>query len=152
MRNQQRGVATPPPKLSPNQSLIRCVTLLYTQRHMQGAYPLYNSAMTVEITELDAHEQPSEELKAQWKSYSKTEQKDLIDSGEIDDLECAEKTAEFCLAGTIPAERLNTSFKHITPPGSTPVQVDKDAPIYYHPLLPGQFSHTQVLIQTRNTI
>ncbi|KAK0616566.1 oxidoreductase [Immersiella caudata] len=93
--------------------------------------------MTVEIKELDAHEQPSEELKAKWKSYSKTDQQELIDSGEINDLESPEKRAEFVLAGTIPAERLNTSFKAITPPGSTPVQVDKDVPIYFHPLLPG---------------
>jgi hypothetical protein len=98
--------------------------------------------MIADIKELDAHEQPSEELKAKWKAYSKTEQKELIESEEIDDLECAEKTGEFCLAGSIPAERLHTSFKHITPPGSTPFQVEKDAPIYYHPLLPGEFSHT----------
>ncbi|KAK0707394.1 hypothetical protein B0H67DRAFT_602725 [Lasiosphaeris hirsuta] len=93
--------------------------------------------MTVDIKDLDAHEQPSDELKAKWKVYSKTEQKDLIDGGDIDDLESLDKVAEFCLAGTIPAERLNTSFKNIYPADSTPLQVEKDAPIYYHPLLPG---------------
>jgi len=93
--------------------------------------------MLVDIKDLDAHEQPSDELRGKWKSYSKTEQKDLIESGDIDDLDSAAEAKEFCLAGTISAERLNTSFKHITPPGSTPVVVEKDAPIYYHPLLPG---------------
>jgi hypothetical protein len=92
--------------------------------------------MLVDIKDLDAHEQPSDELRGKWKSYSKAEQKDLIESGDIDDLDSAAKANEFCLAGTISAERLNTSFKHITP-GSTPVVVEKDAPIYYHPLLPG---------------
>ncbi len=96
--------------------------------------------MTVDIKELDAHEQPSEELKAKWKAHSKTEQRELVSSGDIDDLESAEKVAEFCLAGTIPIEALNSAFKHICPASSTPPTVDKDAPIYYHPLLPGESS------------
>lgn len=94
--------------------------------------------MTVDIKELDAHEQPSDELKAKWKNYSRTEQQDLADNGDIDDLDSQEKIAEFCLAGTIPAERLNASFRHVYPAEATPFQVDKDAPIYYHPLLPGE--------------
>lgn len=94
--------------------------------------------MTVDIRDLDAHEQPSDELKARWKAYSRAEQRELIGSRDIDDLSSPEKIAEFCLAGTIPAERLNTAFRHIYPANATSFQVDEDAPIYYHPLLPGQ--------------
>ncbi|KAK1836715.1 alpha-ketoglutarate-dependent dioxygenase abh1 [Podospora conica] len=93
--------------------------------------------MTVDIKDLDAHEQPSEELRVQWKTHSKADQQVLIDSGDIDDLESPEKAAEFCLAGTIPADQLNTAFKHVTPPDAAPVVVEKEAPIYFHPLLPG---------------
>ncbi len=96
--------------------------------------------MTVDIKDLDAHEQPSDELKAQWKAYSKTDQKDLLNSGDIDDLESTVKAAEFCTAGSIPVERLNSAFQHICPPESTP-SADKDAMIYYHPLLPGKQTH-----------
>jgi len=100
--------------------------------------------MTAEITELDAHEQPSDELRAKWKGYAKADQKDLIEnvSRDIDDLTLAEKAAEFCLAGTIPAEQLNRSFSHLCPSDAS-VTVEQDAPIYYHPILPGNYTLTQ---------
>ena len=99
--------------------------------------------MTVDIKDLDAHEQPSEELRARWKTHSKTDQQHLIDSGDIDDLESPAKVAEFCLAGTILAERLSAAFKHVSPSDTTPVEVEKDAPIYFHPLLPGPYHPCQ---------
>ncbi|KAM7218127.1 alpha-ketoglutarate-dependent dioxygenase abh1 [Rhypophila decipiens] len=92
--------------------------------------------MGAEITELDAHEQPSDELRAKWKSYAKADQKDLINNRDIDDLTVPEKAAEFVVAGSIPAEQLNQAFSHICP-SDAPIKVDKDAPIYYHPILPG---------------
>ena len=42
--------------------------------------------MTADIAALDAHEQPSEALKAIWKGYSRAEQAKIIESGEIDDM------------------------------------------------------------------
>ena len=95
--------------------------------------------MGVDITELDAHEQPSEELKAQWKAYSKTDQKELLAGADIDDLASSESRKEFQVAGTVPAERLNNSFKHLLEGSGLDVQVHDDAPIYFHPLLPGRF-------------
>lgn len=94
--------------------------------------------MTPEITQLDAHEQPSDELRAKWKEYAKADQKDIINNAkrEIDDLTLPEIAGEFAVAGAIPAEQLNRSFSHICP-SDAPIQVDKDAPIYYHPILPG---------------
>jgi hypothetical protein len=93
--------------------------------------------MTADIKELDAHEQPPDELKAKWKSFSRIDQKDLVDSRDIDDLQSAESAAEFSLAGTIPVETLNRSFRHVCPGNTPEFQASKDAPIYYHPLLPG---------------
>ncbi|KAK4196849.1 hypothetical protein QBC40DRAFT_286563 [Triangularia verruculosa] len=93
--------------------------------------------MTVDIKELDAHEQPSDQLRAKWKGFSRTEQKDLLEGNDIDDLLSLEKAAEFVVAATIPAETLNQSFKHVCPPGSPEITVDNDVPVYYHPLLPG---------------
>ncbi|KAK3333032.1 hypothetical protein B0T19DRAFT_416989 [Cercophora scortea] len=93
--------------------------------------------MTTDITELDAHEQPSDEMRAQWKLHSKADQQELIDSGYIDDLSSPEKAAEFCIAGTIPVETLNSSFQHLYANESDAFKAEKDAPIYYHPLLPG---------------
>lgn len=92
--------------------------------------------MTVDITSLDAHEQPSDELRAKWKAYSKTEAADLS-RHDIDDLRSVEKTAEFMLAGNIPADQLKTSFSHLSPCIASSLELE-DAPIYYHPLLPGK--------------
>ena len=91
----------------------------------------------LDINHLDAHEQPSDELRAKWKAFSKAEPKDLLNSRVIDDLQDSEIAAEFCLAGTIPVETLNRSFREICPSDAPEFQSTKDAPIYYHPLLPG---------------
>ncbi|KAK3361727.1 hypothetical protein B0T24DRAFT_599427 [Lasiosphaeria ovina] len=93
---------------------------------------------TADIKELDAHEQPSDALRAEWKSFAKADQKELINSGDIDDLGSPEKAAKFCLAGTIPAQRLNSAFSHVCSSDSPALQADKDAPIYFHPILPGK--------------
>ncbi|KAJ4305996.1 hypothetical protein N0V88_000787 [Collariella sp. IMI 366227] len=92
--------------------------------------------MTGDIKHLDAHEQPSDELRAKWKGFSRAEPKDLFSGRDIDDLHNPESAAEFCIAGTIPVDTLNRSFQHICPANTPEFQATKDAPIYYHPLLP----------------
>ncbi|KAK4234333.1 hypothetical protein C8A03DRAFT_37898 [Achaetomium macrosporum] len=94
--------------------------------------------MTVDIKHLDAHEQPSDELRAKWKAFSKAEPKDLLNSRDIDDLQNLESAAEFRHAGTIPVDILNSSFRHICPNDPPGFKATKDCPIYYHPLLPGK--------------
>lgn len=94
--------------------------------------------MTQDIKDLDAHEQPSDELRAKWKAFSRAEPKDLLNSPEIDDLQNLERAAEFRLAATIPVETLNRAFQHIRPGATPEFQATQDAPIYYHPLLPGK--------------
>ncbi|KAI6446112.1 hypothetical protein MCOR22_003947 [Pyricularia oryzae] len=90
--------------------------------------------MTVNLTELDAHEQPSDQMRAIWKSYSRADKEELLLNGAIDDLEKPEKAAEFVVAGTVPAATLTKGFAFL---GSGFDAAASDAPIYYHPLLPG---------------
>lgn len=94
--------------------------------------------MTVDIKHLDAHEQPSDELRAKWKGFSRTEPKDLREE-DIDDLQNPKSAAEFCKAGTIPVDTLNRSFRHICSEETPEFQATEDAQIYYHPLLPGMY-------------
>jgi hypothetical protein len=92
--------------------------------------------MTADITELDAHEQPSDEMRAEWKSFAKAEQKDILKRDNIDDLNIPEKAAQFVVAGKISVDKLQASFDSLQPGISSTLDL-KDAPIYYHPLLPG---------------
>jgi hypothetical protein len=95
--------------------------------------------MTVDLSSLDAHEQPSEELKGTWKAYSRTDHSAFAEHPDIDDLSVTEKAKEFCPAGHIPSEQLIDAFRRIEGENWTPDQVVHDAPIYFHPLLPGPF-------------
>lgn len=100
--------------------------------------------MTADITTLDAHEQPSDEMRAKWKGYSKSDQKDLFNSKDIDDLRVPEKAAQFVVAGKIPVEQLQSSFDHLQPGISSTLDL-QDAPIYYHPLLPGEYTYAYMI-------
>ncbi|EGS19701.1 uncharacterized protein CTHT_0041830 [Thermochaetoides thermophila DSM 1495] len=94
--------------------------------------------MTVSIKELDAHEPPSDELKACWKAFSRADIKDLLKNGNLDDLQDPKHAAEFCLAGTVSAETLNKAIRHLSLDNHDPeLHITQDAPIYYHPILPG---------------
>jgi len=97
--------------------------------------------MTVNLTTLDAHEQPNPELKGTWKTYSRTEHADFINHPDIDDLSVPEKAAEFQLAGSIPTETLFTAFRSLEGNDWQPSPDITDAPIYFHPLLPGTTPH-----------
>lgn len=96
--------------------------------------------MTVDLTTLDAHEQPSDHMRAIWKGYSKAENHHLLMGGDIDDLAIPEKLAEFDRAGCISVENLRAAFSRLTEGASSAVQPDlpgHDAVIYRHPLVPG---------------
>ncbi|KAK8120641.1 Alkylated DNA repair protein AlkB [Apiospora kogelbergensis] len=92
--------------------------------------------MTVNLTTLDAHEQPNPELKGTWKTYSRTEHADFVNHPDIDDLSIPEKAAEFQLAGSIPTETLLTAFRSLEGNDWQPSSDITNAPIYFHPLLP----------------
>ncbi|KAL7622481.1 hypothetical protein AAE478_007987 [Parahypoxylon ruwenzoriense] len=94
--------------------------------------------MTLDLTTLDAHEQPDDELKATWKRYSRTDHGDFISHADIDELDPgANGRGAFKLAGHIPSERLANSFSQLEGEGWDQGQALQDAPIYFHPLLPG---------------
>lgn len=93
--------------------------------------------MAVDLSTLDAHEQPSDHMRAIWKAYSKTDDKDLLKSADIDDLSIPEKLANFDVAGTIPAETMLAAFSHLTGDDTSMLPPEEDAAIYHHPLLPG---------------
>ncbi|KAH7028022.1 uncharacterized protein B0I36DRAFT_247570 [Microdochium trichocladiopsis] len=90
--------------------------------------------MTLDLTTLDAHEQPSDELKKTWKSYSRTEHAALRHHPDIDDVRTSD---EFLLKTHIPAEVLKASFKALQGESFDESQEVRDAPVYYHPILPG---------------
>lgn len=94
--------------------------------------------MTVDLTTLDAHEQPSDHLRKIWKGYSRTDNASIVTGGGIDDLSVPEKLAEFQKAGSIPAEKVRTALSRLAEDDPSIAQVREDAVIYHHPLIPGE--------------
>lgn len=93
--------------------------------------------MTVNLQDLDAHEQPSDQLRATWKSYYRSDHGAFVDHPDVDDFHIPEKAAELHRSGVIPAEKLALAFRQIEGPDWNPNQELSDAPIYFHPLMPG---------------
>lgn len=93
--------------------------------------------MTIDLTTLDAHEQPSDELRGKWKGYSRTDHTKFINHPDIDEAYDSKDNGSFKLAGHIPSDKLFESFKHLEGPNWQPDQEIQDVPIYFHPLLPG---------------
>jgi hypothetical protein len=91
-----------------------------------------------EVHDLDAHEQPSDGMRAAWKSFSKADHVQLLSNPDIDDPRSPDQASEFRQAGTIHASVLREAFSHIQADGVLGEQTLQDAPIYFHPLLPGQ--------------
>ncbi|GAP89419.2 putative alkylated DNA repair protein [Rosellinia necatrix] len=93
--------------------------------------------MTIDLTTLDAHEQPSDELRALWKKYYRTDHAEFPNHPDIDELDVS-SPGDFQIAGHISTERLKESFQHL----EIGIQnasdlITNDVPIYFHPLLPG---------------
>lgn len=95
--------------------------------------------MTVDLTTLDAHEQPSDHLRKIWKGYSRADKGTILSGGEIDDLSVPEKLEEFQQAGSIPAEKIRTALSRLAEDDPSIVEVKQDAAVYHHPLIPGEF-------------
>lgn len=96
--------------------------------------------MTLDLTTLDAHEQPSDHLRKIWKGYSRTDGAATLNGGNVDDLSVSEKLAEFQQAGSIPAEKIRTALSRLDEHDPSIPEVQQDAIVYHHPLIPGVFS------------
>ena len=96
--------------------------------------------MTIDLTTLDAHEQPPDELRAKWKKYSRTDHAEFIHHPDIDELHSTPDGTPFKLAGHIPRDKIVDSFKELGGPQWPVDDRIQDAPIYFHPLLPGPCS------------
>ncbi|KAI1435469.1 hypothetical protein GGR50DRAFT_322426 [Xylaria sp. CBS 124048] len=94
--------------------------------------------MTIDLSTLDAHEQPSDELRAIWKGYSRTDHAAFTSHPDINELD-VNNPGDFELAGHIPVNTLKESFKLLQGNGTHNAYPDpvEDVPIYFHPLLPG---------------
>ncbi|KAI1810476.1 hypothetical protein GGS20DRAFT_589512 [Poronia punctata] len=92
--------------------------------------------MPIDLTTLDAYEQPSDELRTQWKKYSRTEHGEFVNHPDIDELDVY-NPGDFQIAGHIPSEKLREAFQLLQGGKGETEEVIKDAPIYFHPLLPG---------------
>lgn len=126
-RSRHIGISRKPPRCNSRSQFL-----------VPTHFPLFITTMTVDnLHELDAHEQPSDQLKALWKSFSKTDQSELLSNGPIDDLASESSRTEFVVSGTIPASEIQKAFLDFDP--SESYHDVQDAPIYHHPLLPGLF-------------
>lgn len=94
--------------------------------------------MTVDLTTLDAHEQPSDHLRKIWKGYSREDGAAILNKGDVDDLSIPQKLSEFQQSGSIPAEKIRTALSRLAEDDPSIAEVKHDAAVYHHPLIPGQ--------------
>jgi|SRR5688572_10150241 hypothetical protein len=90
--------------------------------------------------ELNAHEQPSTELRAEWKSIVKLTPSELADYTAIDDPRSPVSESGFRNADPITQKQLEAAFSALDP--SLATLATKDSPVIYHPLLPGKQRHS----------
>lgn len=100
--------------------------------------------MAVSVVDLDAHEQPSEEMKAEWKAFSRLDHSVLLNDTRLDDPRLPLDQNGFCKTGVIPQSQMAAAFAALHPGCESEAQ--DDVPILYHPLLPGGFYHVSLYI------
>ncbi|KAF7561557.1 hypothetical protein G7046_g2571 [Stylonectria norvegica] len=87
------------------------------------------------LAELDAHEQPSDEMRAEWKSFSRQDHAALLNNPRIDDPRAPLSESGFCVAGNLTKAQLSNSFSQLGPEYAS--LATDERPILFHPLLPG---------------
>lgn len=93
--------------------------------------------MTISLSDLDAHEQPSESLRSEWKSFTRLDPSVVLQDPRIDDPRADPAASGFLTAGSITKTQLAAAFKHLDISSEDHGVALDDAPIVYHPLLPG---------------
>ncbi|KAH9907149.1 alkylated DNA repair protein AlkB [Xylariomycetidae sp. FL2044] len=92
--------------------------------------------MTIDLTTLDAHETPSDDLRAAWTKYKLTDHAGFAQHPDIDVPDPEIPDNVFRVAGHIPRDQLVSSFRHLEGAWDES-QTLGDSPIYFHPMLPG---------------
>lgn len=90
--------------------------------------------MVVSLQDLDAHEAPSEALRAEFKTFQRAEPKDLYLDPRLDDTSRPLSETGFLQKGSIPTSQIKDATTHL---GIEEEGEVTDVPILYHPLLPG---------------
>ncbi|KAG8670023.1 hypothetical protein FPOAC2_09365 [Fusarium poae] len=90
---------------------------------------------TTNLTEIDAHEQPSDEMRAEWKSYMCQDHKSLLNDTRIDDPRAPLEESGFRKVSIISKEQVARSFARLHPDLTS--EVESDVQVIHHPLLPG---------------
>ncbi|KAI6783611.1 Alpha-ketoglutarate-dependent dioxygenase-like protein [Emericellopsis cladophorae] len=89
--------------------------------------------MTVALQDLDAHEQPSEGMRAEWKNFTKISHETVLRDPRIDDPRKPLSENGFKTAGHISKSQIKEAFSSI----AIDADIKEDAPLVHHPLLPG---------------
>lgn len=92
---------------------------------------------TTNLTEIDAHEQPSDEMRAEWKGYMRQDHKSLLNDPRIDDPRAPLEEYGFLQVSAISKEQIAKSFARLHPDLAS--EVNSDVQVIHHPLLPGRF-------------
>lgn len=92
--------------------------------------------MTVSLAELDAHEQPSDEMRTEWKHFSRLERSVLVQDPRIDDPRLPLSENGFQTAGQITKSQIADAFAELG--DEFREFAEGDVPIIYHSLLPGK--------------
>ncbi|KAL7919060.1 hypothetical protein ACQKWADRAFT_302491 [Trichoderma austrokoningii] len=88
------------------------------------------------MPDLDAHEQPSDQMKAEWKHFSRLDQS-LLQETALDDPRLPLDKSGFVQTGSIPRSTISEAYSHLGPEYAAIDADGADAPILHHPLLPG---------------
>ncbi|KAM0415830.1 hypothetical protein ACHAPT_013190 [Fusarium lateritium] len=90
---------------------------------------------TTNLTELDAHEQPSDEMRAEWKGFMRQDQQSLLNDPRIDDPRAPLEKSGFRTVTTLPRAQIASSFTHLDPELAS--QAKGHVSVIHHPLIPG---------------
>lgn len=89
------------------------------------------------LAEIDAHEQPSDEMRAEWKGYMRQDHKSLLNDPRIDDPRAPLEESGFRQISSVSKEQIAKGFARLDP--NLASQAENDIPIIHHPLLPGRY-------------
>ncbi|KEY64131.1 hypothetical protein S7711_07476 [Stachybotrys chartarum IBT 7711] len=91
--------------------------------------------MAVNLGDLDAHEQPTDAMRSEWKSFVRLERDDLVDNHRIDDPRAPQDRNVFNVAGHIPRCQISKAFAELGPEYAD--VAERDCQILHHPIMPG---------------